>query len=342
MNKRDQKYKNKIIESYAKMMIFNNCNTYKNSQQYMRHYLDDEFLDREIMPSNRQLKEWRICSQAYDKIKYGQLDIDPELNLWTSSYCRGLEDSGALTKCTYKNIKCSKNIHSTYTQNEYKKNTRRGINDSIYILNKEKEYIMSHIKASKFSVKIIDMGKKYVLKKFYIMEYGKMSEEIIGNEYFGGLFTRNEIINNEYILIMPPSEDKYDRIEKWLKLYNIIYKKEEDGIKISPFYGALFFGYMDLDAGSRILNIKNAYMCPELPYLYWNIIRGKNEKAAPLRKMILPFSVSYATHWNRGLHMGYKEVRKRGIDIGILGVNKELLKLMKEWIYYQNENNKNI
>jgi len=136
----------------------------------------------------------------------------------------------------------------------------------------------------------------------------------------------------------PKDEKTLLKITTVLKKYQIIHKIEINSgnrgrILISPFFGALFFGYMPIHSASRIIGVKKAYKGVELALVYWNILRAVGEPVAPIKAHILPYAVSYATYWNREI-INNTDIRLLGVELGIFGISKELRDLMKEWINY--------
>jgi len=281
----------------------------KNS--YKSNFLLRPYFTNEIMPSNRQLSEWKIWGEIKKAIKGGKLDINDDLGVWTSSFISGVWDSGILHE---------KKPHCLYL---YK-------NVPIELINDFKE--------SKLSIKVSNLTKKncYILSYCPFLYYGANNDEINSTEYIAGLFTGSRVIsvgNKQCYLISPKNEISLLKITTVLNKYQILYKIENNKIMVSPFYGALFFGYMPIHSATRAINVRMAKNGSELALVYWNMIREKGELVVPVKARILPYSVSYATHWNRDIR-NCQDIRLMGVGMGILGISSELRELMKEWIRY--------
>lgn len=306
MNKKDPIIKNKIIESCAKNTILLDTKSHK------KNWLLKPYLPNEIIPSNKQLNKWGIYGAMQNKIKEGNLDINDELGLWTPSFCSGIRDSGIFYEIRCHCFKFNKNTHN--------------------------EFLLD-ISEIKLPIKISKIYQnQYVnLTGCPFMEYGINNGEYNYTEYLAGLFTGGRIENierEEWMVVPIKNEPTLNKITTILNKYKILYKIGKKGqILISPFIGALFFGYMPLHSSTRIINIKRAAMGSKLALIYWNMVREIGQPVAPTKAHILPFAVSYATHWNSGI-LKKTDIRKMGVDMGIIGISSELRQLIKEWISY--------
>lgn len=262
-----------------------------------------QFSDKDILPSKRQLNEWRIYREIKNKIKNGEITIKDELGIFTNSFINGLKDSGIFQKSSH-TFRFNKNSH--------------------------KEFYYDLLE-SKLPIKISKPYKHGTVNiSNCLFLWLGIKEECNINEYFGGLFTGGCVINNRY-LITPKSKESFDRVISLLNNYKMTYENKNGQIFISPFYGALFYGYMPIHSASRVINVQNAFNGAKLALVYWNMVREIGRPVAPIKAHILPFARSYATYWNSGM-LKKTDIRKMGVDIGVIGISDGLRDLMKEWI----------
>ena len=306
MNQKDPIIKNKIIDAYAKNCILTEKKTYKDIS------LLKPYLPNQIMPTARQLKKWRIYGLAMNKIKNGDLDINDELGLWTPSFCSGIRDSGIFYKTK---------------------------NNLFMLPFKPNQSFLLDIKESKLPYKLskVYQNNHINLSRCLFLKLGVKDGLYNYNEYLGGLFTGCRIISvegEECMVINPKNEATLKKVITVLGNYKIAYKMGNNGqILISPYYGALFFGYMPIHSSTRLINIKRAYQGSKLALVYWHMVRDVGQPVAPLKAQILPYALSYASYWNKGI-LKNTDIRELGVDMGIFGISDELRELMKEWIRY--------
>jgi hypothetical protein len=308
MNEKDQIIKNKIIESCAKEYLLYDKKAHKKS------WLLKPYLEGGIVPSNRQLREWRIYKEINNKIINGDLSINNDLGIWTPSFCSGIRDSGIFQEIRMHCFKFNKNAHN--------------------------EFLLD-IKNIKFPIKVSKIYRNQFVNitGCPFLEFGVKNGAYNWNEYLGGLFAGCRIINTnkeQWLMVYCKKEMTLKKIITVLDNYKILYRVKNNRIFISPFYGALFFGYMPIHSSTRIINVKMAGDGSKLALVYWNMLRGIGESVAPTKAQILPFAVSYATHWNTGL-LKKTDIRRIGIEMGIIGISNELRDLMREWIKYRQD-----
>jgi hypothetical protein len=279
-------------------------------------------IGREILPNSGWMWNNRLYAKIWERIKDGNLGIEDDLGVWTPSFCLGLKTGGKLRKhvfnAYYINIDKMNSLYMDFMEiklpiNIWKEHNRRG-------------------------------GRVSGVSKCPFFEYG--CKEVNEKEYLAGLFSGAEIIikGKEEWYFITSDKESLDRCKGILDKWKIVWEEHNEhrssrvylGIIVSPFYGALFFGNMPVHSASRALNFTNPGHCPSLPYIYWNMIRKNGERKVPSKKDILPFSHSYATYYNNGLKE--KDWRKKGIDIGILGMSDELRNMLFEWMEYRKTN----
>jgi len=309
MNRIDPQKKMEIIKACAKTYLIYGEKSYQNRELLRKYY------NGEILPSNRQLREWRVHGYFNEIIKNNDLDdlgINNDLGVWTSSFISGVLDSGILHQ-----------------------NKRH----CFYLYKNAPTEFIEDLKDLKLPIKMSKMYDNgcYNLTFCPFLQYSLKNEPISRTEYIAGLFTGSNIISvgedqwSFFRVIFSPPETSLIRISTVLDKYQIIYKIENNNIIVSPFYGALFFGYMPIHSASRIIGVKRAEMGSELALVYWHMLREIGEPVAPPRAGILPYASGYATYWNREI-LKKTDIRKKGIEMGILGISDELRELMKEWI----------
>jgi hypothetical protein len=279
-------------------------------------------IGREILPNLDWMCNNRLFAKIWSRIKSGNLGIEDDLGMWTPSFCLGLKTGGKLRKhvfnAYYINIDRMNSLYMDFMEiklpiNIWKEHDRRG-------------------------------GRVSGISRCPFFEYG--CKEVNEKEYLAGLFSGAEIIikGKEEWYFITSDKESLDRCKGILDKWKIVWEEHNEhrssrvylGIIVSPFYGALFFGNMPVHSASRALNFTNPGHCPSLPYIYWNMIRKNGERKVPSKKDILPFSHSYATYYNNGLKE--KDWRKKGIDIGILGMSDELRNMLFEWMEYRKTN----
>jgi len=275
-------------------------------REYMRQYTDED-----ILPSKRQLRQWRINGTIKDLIKNGQIEINNDLGIFTASFITGLRDSGIFQEPINECFRFNKNAH------------------------KEFAIDLTNIK---LPIKLSRVYKNGVvnISNCSFLHLGVNSNKYNWNEYFGGLFTGCCISrhkNDKWLIIAPKSDISFKRVISILSNYNIIYEVKGNKILISPFMGALFFGYMPINSATRIIGVKKAYQGSKLALVYWHMVREVGQPVAPPKAQILPFALSYASYWNSGI-LKKTDIRQMGVDMGIFGINDELRALMNEWIRY--------
>jgi hypothetical protein len=82
-------------------------------------------------------------------------------------------------------------------------------------------------------------------------------------------------------------------------------------------------------------------LCPELGILYWNLcVKEKHDRKFPWWRDALPFINSYVTGWKNSIIKGKNkiEIRKAGVDIGILKISNEIRNILKEWYIWHKNN----
>jgi len=275
-------------------------------KEYMRQYTDED-----ILPSKRQLRQWRINSAIKDKIKSGQIEIDDDLGIFTSSFLTGLRDSGVFQEPLNKRFRFNGNAH--------------------------KEFAID-LTELKLPIKLSTTYKNGVINisNCSFLHLGVNSNKYNWNEYIGGLFTGcriNQNKNDKWLIIMPKSDISFKRVISVFSNYNIVYEVKRNKIYISPYYGALFFGYMPIHSATRIISIRKAYQGAKLALVYWHMVRKVGQPVAPPKAQILPYALSYASYWNSGI-LKKTDIREMGVDMGIIGISDELRALMNEWIRY--------
>jgi len=294
-------YKNEMINICAKTYLL-----YGN-KKYANWDVLRQFSTEDLLPSRRQLREWGISGSIKKIIKRGEIKID-ELGIFTNSFISGLRDSGI--------------FHHPLNRFRF--------NKDIY-----KEFLLDLLE-SKLPVKISKSIHNQINISNCVFLWLGVNGEYQWNEYFGGLFTGCRIvdINNEKcLLIAPKSKESFNNVTSMFNSYKIAHEVKNGQIYISPFYGALFYKYMPIHSANKIINVKNAYMGSKLALVYWNMVREIGQPVAPTKARILPFAKSYATHWNLGM-IRKTNIRKMGVDIGVLDISSGLRDLLKEWIIY--------
>jgi hypothetical protein len=264
-----------------------------------------------ILPSSRQLREWRVSGGIKERIKSGQIDLDFDLGFFTGSFITGLRDSGVFGKPDAKYFCFAAKSH------------------------KELALDLSELKLP------IKLSRKYSHGQINISKCSFLRLTVRNgiynwNEYFGGLFTGcgvEKVEGKEWMVISPKSKDSFDRIVSALRKHYVWHEIKEKGIYVSPFYGALFFGFMPIHSASRAISLKSPAKGPELALVYWDMLREKGQPVAPVKAHILPFAKSYATHWNTGL-LKKTDIRHVGVEMGIFDISPSLRNLMKDWISY--------
>ena len=284
-------------------------------------------IGREILPNSGWINENRLYKKIWARIKEGNLGIEDDLGIWTPSFCLGLK-SGGQFRHKFVNV--------------YQFNV--SLMESLYIDLLEIKIPIKVDKRYKVNGRVFSG-----ISRCPFFEYG--CKKVNEKEYLAGLFSGAEIINingEEWYFIIDRNDGLINRSKEILNGWKIVFdehivekrvklkKRAIKGIIVSPFYGALFFGNMPVHSASRALNFTNPGYCPSLPYIYWNMIRKNGERKVPSKKDILPFSHSYATYYNNGLKE--KDWRKKGIDIGIIGMSDELRNMLFEWMEYRKTN----
>ena len=303
MNKTTHLAKNKLIEFCAKnYLLF--------GKRIKDIFPLKPYFSNEPIPTNRQIREWQVWGKIKNKIKEGGLEVGEDLGIWTPSFCKGIRDSGIF----YRIRKGSFHLNCNY-------------NDFLLDI---KNLKLPHRLSKIYKNNTIN------LSSCPFMEYGVFSDKYNHNEYLAGLFTgcRLKRINNEDWMVVPcRSEERHKKVINILDNYKILYRVEKLSILISPFYGALFFGYMPINSASRVINVEKAVDGSKLALVYWNMVRVIGQPVAPPRAQILPYALSYASYWNRGI-IKNNDIREIGVSMGIVGISDELRELMKEWIRY--------
>ena len=305
----------KDIEGYIRAYIIDgyNFNQHKKS--------DKEILGKYIegwhIPSNSALYKNNVPKMVKEAIREGKVESQ-ELGVWTPSFSSALKDSGCLNQI---NMHCFK----------------------MYYAHHKELYLDLHdIRAKKKISKMYGTGLIVINTRCFHEYVGKINNI----EYIAGLFAGSRIIeinNQQWHFVKygvsemgkktPDALKKVkDRMLGILDKISIPYKEHKNGIIISPFFGALFFGYMPIHSASRQINMDRAGECPVFPYIYWNMTKKKKEPLAPVKKWQLPYSKSYATHFNKKIYNN--DWRKLGVDVGILGISEELREMILEWKKY--------
>jgi len=296
-----------IIKACTKSYLIYGKKSYQDNAKL------SEFYKKEL-PSQRQLENLKIHGHLIKIIQNENLDIDNYLGVWKPSFCSVLFDAGILKK-------------------------RKG--HCFYICKKCPQELLNDFKEIKLFSKVITIpnGTNF-LHGAHFLNYMSKSDKINEIEYLAGLFASSSIIsinNEQCYLISPKNNEKLTKITNILKKYQILYQINKNGeILISPFYGALFYKYMPIHSASRVIGVKNAYLGAELALVYWDMVRNIGEPTAPIKAQILPYSLSYASYWNRDIIK--KDIRRMGIEMGILGIHPEIRKLIKEWMTYMGYN----
>jgi hypothetical protein len=305
MNRNDP-IRKEMISICAKNYLLNDRQSHRKPQ------LLKPCFPNEIMPTNRQFRQWRVFGQINEIIKKGQININNDLGIWTPSFCSGIKDSGMFHKNP---LPCYRFYQKPY-----------------------KEFLLD-IKEIKLPIKITEIRKgKYInLSGCSFMNLGVNNGAYNYNEYLGGLFTGCRVLSverEECMVINPKNEATLKKVITVLGNYKIAYKRGNNGqILISPFFGCLFFGYMPIHSSTRIINIKRAYQGSKLALVYWHMVREVGQPVAPLKAQILPYALSYASYWNKGI-LKNTDIRQMGVDMGVFGISDKLRELMKEWIKY--------
>ena len=110
MNKKDPIIKNKIIESCAKEYILFDNKAHQKSELLKPYFPND------IIPSNKQLKVWRIYGAIKNRIENGDLNINDQLGIWTPSFVSGIRNSGIFNEMRrhcFKNTRVSNSTDKT-------------------------------------------------------------------------------------------------------------------------------------------------------------------------------------------------------------------------------------
>ena len=318
MNQIDPKKKIEIIKACAKTYLIYGEKSYQKSELLKKYYKG------EILPSNRQLREWRVFGRFNEIIQnndLGDLEINNDLGLWTPSFISGVWDSGIL------------HLNKRHCFYLYKNTPTELIDD---------------LKESKLSIKVSKLYKNGCINLTFcpFLKYKVKDNKYNYNEYLAGLFTGCRIMSvngedgegekdgEEWMVVNPKNDMTLKKIVTVLDNYKILYKMGDNGqIFISPYYGILFFGYMPIHSSTRIINVKKAYKGSKLALVYWHMVRSVSQPVAPTKAHILPFALSYASYWNRGI-LKKTDIREMGVEMGVIGISPELRELMKEWIKY--------
>jgi len=306
MSKKETEYKDKIIDACVKAYLV------YGEKGYTECALLRQFTDEILLPSKRQIEKWRLYGKIINKIKNGQIELENDLGVFTSSFIRGLKDSGIFYRS---------------------KKNKVSFNSKIY------EEFLFDLKEQKIFIKLSKQHKGYQtsILRCGLLFLGENGIKYNWNEYLGGLFTGCDIKDKEgykWLVIVLKSKESFERVLGVLDKYKIVYKIIKNKIYISPFYGALFFGYMPLHSACRAIDVRKPALGAKLALVYWNMFRAVGEPVAPPKAYILPFSKSYATHWNTGM-LKKTNIRLFGVKLGITGMSQELRDLIKTWIYYQ-------
>ena len=295
--------KEEMIKVCAKSFLLN------GKKNYTKHELLRKFSKEEILPSSRQLVEWRIYSRIISRIKNGDIEINDHLGIFTGSFVSGLRDSGVFHRPTLHQLALNGNTHKELVQD---------------------------LMESKLNIKISKKYKNYKinLSNCGILRLGVKNNKYNWKEYFGGLFAGckiEQIGDKEKLIISPKSGISFESIISYLKAQKIVYDIEKNLIYISPFYGALFNKYMPIHSANRVIGVRKPYMGTELALVYWNMVREIGQPVAPPRANILPFAKGYATHWNTGM-LKKTNIRKMGLDMRVYGISDDMREIMNEWI----------
>jgi len=265
-----------------------------------------------IQPSRKQLSRWGYSKHSQiikNRIKQGNLNIEDKLGIWTHSFIQGIRDSGMFM------------ISSNYM--------RLSLNSYPEFLMDLKEVNMP------FQLSKICRDELIGISKCNFLYYGIENKNINYTEYLAGIFTACNIINLyncNWLVINLYKSPNPNKIIGILNNYKISFKIINNKIFISPFYGALFFKKMPQHSANKIINIKKPGIAIALGLIYWNKARNKGQPVAPVKKGILPFSLSYATYFNRKILNKNMDINQLKSTIGIIEISNELKNLLQEWI----------
>jgi len=293
--------KAKIIDACAKTYLL--CGMWTCAKkEHLR-----QFSDEDILPSKRQLREWRISGKIKERIKSGQMETEG-LGLFTGSFVSGLRDSGVFQNPMSGGFRFNGNAHRN---------------------------LVPDLQESKLPIKLSKMYKnnQINISKCGFLRLEVRLDKLNQNEYFGGLFAGCRLEDGKdgkWLVVSPKSEESSKRVVSALYGYKIAYELKNDHIYVSPFYGALFFGFMPIHSATRLVNVRKPAKATELALVYWSMLRKVGQRVAPPKAGILPFARSYATHWDRGMMKG--DLRLKGVDLGVVGMSEGLRELMLGWI----------
>jgi len=265
-----------------------------------------------FIPSCRQLRRWKMFSRVREQLGGMGGEVDDMLGVYTPSFITGLFDSGVFSENKKSLLKITESIHRE---------------------------LLLDFKESKLPIKISDVLShgQVSFSRCTFLKIRVANEKCKWNEYFGGLFSGANLVtlnDEQWLKITPKNDCAMERVVFALDKYMIVYKLENNKIFVSPFYGALFFGYMPIHSATRAIHVQKPAEASKLALVYWNVLRLTGKPVAPPRVNILPYAKSYATYWNRGV-VGKNNIRELGIGMGVIGLRRELRELMKEWIMRQ-------
>jgi hypothetical protein len=314
--------KNCTIDVLAKAYLMGRQNVLHHPDLCMDFLSGDE-----KTPSKFQVRQIGGISAITKRITAGNLNIDEHLGVWNSGFISGLKNSGCLAQCTA----FSYTILSSRNQD---------------LINDLSESSLCSVYNSSYD------GQKFV-GRFPLLHYP--SEQGFTKEYIAGLLAGGMIVEKDglqWIALVTRGTGKHFKAlvndaerKRALNEWGILFNEDEFSycstiqmrLLISPFYGVIFSQYMPVHSFSRMMRFSKPAMCPELSILYWNIcVKETGDRSFPLYVDEMPFVGSYMK--NRKSPLRDVDMRRKGIDMGIVRVSSGLRGVMKDWAKWHKNN----
>ena len=259
------------------------------------------------LPDNRNVEKYAGRKSVLARIAQGGLEIDEELGQWNGSFWHGLRLSGALRQGPGTELRLWERLHG----------------DLIADIT---EMPLMH----RLEPRTAMHGQRRLRRCYAAYLPPEQSTE---RSVLAGLFAGSVLrdADGETWMELADHNEVRNALNDWgIPFRSHAHTKGKMVIWVSPLFGQLVMHLMPKHSAARFISIKQAGGCPMLPAIMWKMAMNRRGRRRKPFKGALPFAISRATHFRRGLHE--LDLHKIGwLDYGIR-ITPKLRDLLEDWL----------